>query len=104
MLEFKTTPPNVEVPADYMTLMSVFDLTPLEAKVLQAMLVTTGWIGKKEVPSASASFRQIIFTLRSKLARKHSITILNNGRGKYAIPAIEKQALGETITKYVREA
>jgi hypothetical protein len=104
MLEFKTTEPKVQVPADHITLMAVFDLTPLEAKLLQAMLVG-GWVGAREVPDAAASFRQIVFTLRGKMERLHAVTIVNNGGGKkYAMPIAAKKIVAQALEKVTRES
>ena len=49
-VNFVSEEPDISVPADEKTLMLVFSLGPMEAKFLQAMLTTKGWVGKDELP------------------------------------------------------
>lgn len=96
MVNFVTTEPEIDVPADEKTLICVFGLAPMEARFLQAMLDTTDWIGKEELPEIKYSVRQIIYTLRKKLERR-KIWVLNDGNGKYSIPPSCKEIVRRTI-------
>ena len=96
MIAFNTKEPDISVPADEKTLMFAFDLSPMEAKFLQAMLGTTEWIGKEELPEVSYSIRQVIYTLRNKLG-KLKIWVINDGNGRYSIPPACKEIVRHTI-------
>jgi hypothetical protein len=89
MLNFVTEEPDISVPCDEKTLIHVFTLGPLEAKFLQAMLSTKGWVGKEELPVVRASIRQMIYKLRAKLEPR-KVWVINNGRGRYSIPPSSK--------------
>lgn len=96
MMNFITEEPDISVPADLKTLMQVFDLPPLEAKFLQTMLTTQGWIGKQELPEASRSIRQVIYKLRAKIEPR-KVWVINNGQGRYSIPPPSKWVVKKLI-------
>jgi hypothetical protein len=96
MVEFMTEEPNVSVPADEKTLILALGVSPMEARFIQAMLNTTGWVGKDELPELKYSIRQIIYTLRTKLEPK-KIWVINDGNGRYSIPPACKAILKRTI-------
>lgn len=97
MVMFKTKEPDISVPADEKTLMQVFSLSPMEAKFLQSML-TNNWVGKEELPIVKYSIRQVIYTMRTKLERRH-IWLINDGDGRYSIPPSSKQIVKDEIEK-----
>jgi hypothetical protein len=105
MVNFVTVEPPVDVPADEKTLILVFGVTPMEARFMQAMLNTTDWIGKDELPELKYSIRQVIYTLRTKLEKrtlrtkleKRRIWVINDGNGKYSIPPVCKEIIRRTI-------
>lgn len=96
MVNFVTTEPDIDVPADEKTLMLTFNISPMEARFMQAMLATTGWVGKDELPEVKYSTRQVIYKLRIKLA-KHRIWVVNDGYGRYSIPHACKEIVKQTI-------
>ena len=96
MVEFMTVEPDVPVPADEKTLMHVFGVSPMEARFMQAMLNTNDWIGEDELPEVKYSVRQVVYTLRKKLD-KRKIWVINDGNGKYSIPATCKEIIRRTI-------
>ena len=96
MVEFVTEEPDISVLADVKTLMQVLKISPMEAKFVQAMLNTKGWIGSAELPDIKYSKRQVIYTLRSKL-EEGGIRILNDGTGKYTIPPGGKMVIKKLI-------
>jgi hypothetical protein len=96
MVNFVTVEPSVDVPADEKTLILAFGVTPMEARFMQAMLNTTDWIGKDELPEIKYSIRQVIYTLRSKL-EKYKIWVINDGNGRYSIPPACKEIIRRTI-------
>lgn len=98
MLQFNINEPTVVVQADEKTLMQVFSLPPLEAKLLQAMLIKS-WVGSDELPAIKYSIRQVVFKLRAKL-RQWPVTIINDGEGRYALAPHGR----ETIRRVIEEA
>ena len=102
MPEFMTKEPGILVPADEKTLMIVFGLAPIEAKFLRAMLDTTGWIGKAELPDVKYSIRQVIYTLRMKLATCR-VRVLNDGEGRYGLPPASKELVKRAIEQSYHE-
>lgn len=100
MVQFKTEETVVAVAADTKTLMSVFRLTPMEARFLQAMLKHNSWVGKEELPELSWSIRQVIYNLRTKLDRKH-IKVINDGQGRYTITPDSKEVVKREILSSV---
>ena len=71
-------------------------ITPMEARFIQAMLNTTGWVGEEELPEIKYSVRQVIYTMRKKLERR-KIWVINDGNGKYSIPPACKEIIKRTI-------
>jgi hypothetical protein len=98
MPEFVAEEPDITVPADEKTLMLVFGLSPMEARFLQTMLMTTGWVGHAELPEVRYSKRQVIYTMRKKLERR-KVWIINDGDGRYSMPATSKETVRDQITK-----
>lgn len=98
MLNFVTEEPDISVPCDEKTLMHVFTLGPMEAKFLQAMLATRGWVGKEELPEARASIRQMIYKLRQKMEPRR-IWVINNGQGRYSIDPSSKRVAKALIER-----
>ena len=96
MVEFMTEEPHVSVPADEKTLMKAFGVSPMEARFIQAMLNTTGWVGEDELPEIKYSVRQVIYTRRKKLDPLR-ILVINDGNGKYSIPPACKEIIKRTI-------
>jgi hypothetical protein len=96
MVEFMTVEPHISVPADEKTLIHALGITPMEARFVQAMLNTTGWVGKDELPEVKYSIRQVIYTLRTKLEAK-KIWVINDGNGRYSIPPACKAIIKRTI-------
>lgn len=96
MIEFKTEETVISVTADEKTLVYVFGLTRMEARFFQAMLKHNSWVGKEELPELSYSIRQMIYTLRMKLDRKH-IKVINDGRGRYTITPDSKEVVKREI-------
>ena len=103
MLEFKTVEPKMPVLASEMTLIDAFNLTPMEARFLQALL-RGGWIGAEEFPEAAKSMRQVILLMRKQLERPYGITIINNGAGRYAIPPIAKERARRALERLAQKA
>ena len=101
MMNFMTTEPDIHVPADEKTLMSVFKLPVLEARFLHAMLNTKGgWVGKYELPAIQYSIRQTVYKLRNKLeAMDRRIWVINDGDGRYAITPTGKKIIKELLEK-----
>ena len=97
-VNFITEEPDISVPCDVKTLMLVFTLGPLEAKFLQAMLSTKGWVGKDELPEARASIRQMIYKLRSKM-KPLRVWVINDGQGRYSIDPSGKRAAKALIER-----
>jgi hypothetical protein len=95
-VNFMTEEPDIAVPADPKTLMSVFGLKLMEAKFLQAMLATKGWVGNAELPEIKYSKRQVIYTLRQKLDPK-GIQVISDGDGRYGVPPSNKKAVKRYI-------
>lgn len=98
MLQFKTKEPDIPVQADVKTLMRVFALSPMEAKLVHAM-INNSWAGPTEIPESRASIRQTIFTMRRKLQGPHGIWILNDGQGRYTLPPSSKMALARALER-----
>jgi hypothetical protein len=98
MNEFMTEEPKFSIPADEKTLIYVLGVSPMEARFVQAMLNTTGWVGEDELPEIKYSVRQIIYTLRKKLDPKR-IWVINDGNGRYSIPPASKEILKREIEK-----
>ena len=96
MLNFMTEEPDISIPADEKTLIHAFGFSPMEARFVQAMLNTTGWVGEDELPEIKYSVRQVIYTLRKKLERR-KIWVINDGNGKYSIPPACKEIIKRTI-------
>ena len=96
MVEFMTVEPKIKVPADEKTLIHALGITPMEARFVQAMLNTTGWVGKDELPEVKYSIRQVIYTLRTKLDPK-KIWVINDGNGRYSIPPACKEIVRRAI-------
>ena len=96
MVEFMTVEPNIPVPADEKTLIHALGISPMEARFVQAMLNTNGWVGKDELPEVKYSIRQVIYTLRTKLGSKR-IWVINDGNGRYSIPPACKEIIRRTI-------
>lgn len=96
MVNFVTVEPSVDVPADEKTIMLTFGVSPMEARFMQAMLGTTGWVGEEELPELKYSIRQVIYTLRKKL-EKRRIWVINDGNGKYSIPPACKELVKRAI-------
>jgi hypothetical protein len=96
MIEFMTEEPRFSTPADEKTLMHALGITPMEARFVQAMLNTTGWVGKDELPEVKFSIRQVIYTLRTKLEGR-KIWVINDGNGRYSIPPACKEIIKRTI-------
>jgi hypothetical protein len=96
MVAFDTAEPVIHVPADEKTLIHAFKLTPMEARFVQAMLNTTDWVGKDELPELQYSIRQVIYTLRAKLEPRR-IWVINDGNGKYSIPPACKEIIRRVI-------
>ena len=96
MMNFMTEEPDIAVPADPKTLMHVFGLKLIEARFLQAMLATKGWIGKEELPEIKYSKRQIIYTLRQKLDPKN-ISVISDGSGRYSVLPSSKRVVKQII-------
>ncbi len=96
MVNFMTEEPDISIPADEKTLMRAFGVSPMEARFIQAMLNTTGWVGEDELPEIKYSVRQVIYTMRKKLERK-KIWVINDGNGKYSIPPASKEIIKRTI-------
>lgn len=99
MVNFVMREPDIAVPADEKTLMSVFDLPMLEARFLHAML-DQPWVGKDELPAIKYSIRQIVYKLRLKLESfDRRIWVINDGGGRYGITPTGKQVIKELISK-----
>jgi len=96
MPEFMTVEPLKPIPADEKTLMFALGISPMEARFVQAMLNTTGWVGEEELPEIKYSVRQVIYTLRRKLEPK-KIWVINDGNGRYSIPPSCKEIIRRTI-------
>jgi hypothetical protein len=96
MVEFMTVEPLKPIPADEKTLMFALGISPMEARFVQAMLNTTGWVGEEELPEIKYSVRQVIYTLRRKLEPK-KIWVINDGNGRYSIPPSCKEIIRRTI-------
>jgi hypothetical protein len=96
MLNFMAEEPDISIPADEKTLMRAFGVSLMEARFIQAMLNTTGWVGEDELPEIKYSVRQVIYTMRKKLERK-KIWVINDGNGKYSIPPACKEIIKRTI-------
>jgi hypothetical protein len=96
VVEFVTEEPHISVPADEKTLIHAFGVTPMEARFIQAMLNTTGWVGEEELPEIKYSVRQVIYTLRRKLEPR-KIWVINDGNGRYSIPPASKEIIRRTI-------
>jgi hypothetical protein len=96
MNEFMTVEPHNPIPADEKTLIYALGVSPMEARFVQAMLNTTGWVGKDELPEVKYSIRQVIYTLRTKLEPK-KIWVINDGNGRYSIPPSCKEIIRRTI-------
>jgi hypothetical protein len=96
VVEFVTEEPHISVPADEKTLIHAFGVTPMEARFVQAMLNTTGWVGEEELPEIRYSVRQVIYTLRRKLEPR-KIWVINDGNGRYSIPPASKEIIRRTI-------
>ena len=96
MVNFITVERVIDVPADEKTLILTFGVTPMEARFMQAMLNTTGWIGECELPEIKYSIRQVIYTLRKKLG-KRKIWVINDGNGRYSIPPSCKKIIQQAI-------
>jgi hypothetical protein len=96
MIEFMTEEPRFFTPADEKTLIHALGITPMEARFVQAMLNTTGWVGKDELPEVKYSIRQVIYTLRTKLESRR-IWVINDGNGRYAIPPACKEIIRRAI-------
>lgn len=96
MVDFITIEPDRPVPADEKTLIHALGITPMEARFVQAMLNTTDWVGKDELPEVKYSIRQVIYTLRTKLEAK-KIWVINDGNGRYSIPPACKEIIRRTI-------
>ena len=96
MVSFMTEEPDIAVPADPKTLMAVLGLKLMEAKFLQAMLATKGWIGKEELPEIKYSKRQVIYTLRQKLDPR-GIQVIGDGEGRYSVTPNSKKVIKRYI-------
>ena len=96
MVNFMTEEPDITVPADLKTLMAVLGLKMMEAKFLQAMLATKGWVGKEELPEIKYSKRQVIYTLRRKLDLL-GIQVLSDGEGRYGVQPNNKKTVKRHI-------
>jgi hypothetical protein len=96
MPEFMTAEPLNPIHADEKTLMFALGISPMEARFVQAMLNTTGWVGEEELPEIKYSVRQVIYTLRKKLEPKR-IWVINDGNGRYSIPPSCKEIIRRTI-------
>jgi hypothetical protein len=98
MPQFATMMPDIPVPADEKTLILALGVTPMEARFIQAMLNTDGWVGKDELPEVKYSIRQVIYNLRAKLEARR-IWIINDGNGRYSIPPACKAIIKREIEK-----
>lgn len=87
---------ETRVPADVKTLMQVFSLPPMEAKLLQAML-TNEWVGKDELPEIKYSLRQVVLKLRRTMSERQ-VWILNDGGGRYALSLHGKETVRRIIS------
>ena len=96
MVEFMTVEKHNPTFADEKTLMYALGVSPMEARFVQSMLNTTGWVGEEELPEIKYSVRQIIYTLRKKLEPK-KIWVINDGNGRYSIPPSCKEIIRRTI-------
>jgi len=96
MVEFMTVEKHNPIPADEKTLVHAFGVSPMEARFIQAMLNTTGWVGEEELPEIKYSVRQIIYTLRKKLEPR-KIWVINDGNGRYSIPPSCRDIIRRTI-------
>ena len=76
--------------------MVVFGLAQMEARFLQAMLATKGWIAKQQLPEIKYSRRQVIYTLRQKLDPKR-ILVISDADGRYSVPPSSKMVVKRLV-------
>jgi hypothetical protein len=98
LMKFITEEKDVPILADQKTLIAAFGLSLNEAGYLQKLL-ESNWVHKDEFPEVSYPARQVIYALRRKLEAKR-IWIINDGRGKYSIPATDKTKIKLFLEAY----
>jgi hypothetical protein len=92
MYKFDVSEPDFIFIADQKTIQQTLGLSPIMARMVQAMLMTTGWISPEDMPELKFSVRQLMYMMRKRLS-KHQIVIVNDGVGGYGLTPQSKQII-----------
>lgn len=92
--EFITKDASFDVESNLLS--ARFDLSPLEARFLKALLGRPS-ASHDDFPEVTFAIRQLIYTLRKKMEAIGGVYIVNEGGGRYSMPRSSKRLLREKL-------
>ena len=96
MLQSEYAVPDIIVTADQKALQRALGISPIMARMVQAMLLSNDYISPDDLPELKFSVRQLVYMMRKKLD-KHKIEVLNDGCGGYRLTRQSKHIIDRLV-------